>query len=277
MKKVIEFSEIEALKSSIGVLKTYLAFNRIPIESVSEGFLNDVKAEMVNFYQTDDTDLKFAYLKAIDVALTKTIYDCPEIPQAKKNAVVHVMTSQLNESLLASKELYDFQMHQGVYSKFAINDPRANKLYNDNIDKYRVVRKTTFIKKASMIGKRYVKRYILTYGVLTPLMGPAVAGVVTPAVMIAQSLTPKSVKEKVKEKANKIKEDAQKAMKTAVTIAKRHLNDTQWGPAVIDVAHKVVEKTKDFGQQVKNEIIELKNKVGNKLKALKRDMAVLFS
>ena len=277
MEKVVKLDEFQALTSSIGVLKSYLAYNKIPLDSVEKGFLNSVQNELIGFYQTDDTNLKFAYLKAISTALTKTVYDCPDIPQEKKNAVAHIMTSQLCESLLASKEYYDLQMRQGVYKDFAYNDPTANKLYSDNVDKYRIVRKTTFLKKATQIGKSYIKRIGMSYAVFGKCMDPASAAIATTVWVIGSALVPESIKSKIKGYADDLKQRAEKSVKRMITIGEQYLENTTWGPAVIDVAHKVVTKVKDFSAEVKSKVSELKSKVSDKISQWRRNIAVFFS
>jgi len=265
MKRTIEINDHDIIVESLRDFRMYTIGMYIKPEEPF--FSEELEAQLVEYYRTEDPSIEAAYKKMIGTAVIKTCYDCPDIPDKYKKNVSQRMVEEVFQCVEASKETYNCLCSRGRYKGLAPGTKSSMQERQKALNELKVVRKAYRTSKLKAIVKRMGKaittRLAVGGAVLKTTGSTITATIVTTGTILADILVPKSVREKIKEKIVKVKDIVVENVNTALHIAESKLNETPTGQKVVSVVKKAASVVKEIGSEIKDFAIATKNAVVN--------------
>lgn len=263
MKRTIEIDDHDIIVESLRDFRIYTT--GMYIKPDQSFFTKELEAQLVEYYRTENPQIEAAYKKMIGVAVIKSCYDCPDIPQKYKKAVSERMANEVFQCIEASKETYNCLCSSGRYIGLAPGTKSSLNERKKALNEYKVVRKATFTSRVKAVVKRMGGRIatkLAVGGAVLKATGSKIAATVaTTAAVLADILVPKTVREKVKEKIVKAKEIVVDSVNTALHVAETKLNETPVGQKVVTVVKKAASVVKEIGSEIRDFAIETKKAV----------------
>ena len=245
MKKTITINDYDVIEECLRDFRTYT--EGLYITPESSFFSSELETQLIEYYRSEDPKIKAAYKKMIGVAVIRSCYDCPDIPQKYKKNVSQRMANEVLQCVEASGDTYNYLCSKGIYSDLIPGTKSAIAVHQKAIREYQVVRKAQRTIKEKKIFKRIGERVAVGATVFKTTGSKTLASIAMLANTIANVVLPKQIRDEYKAKDEKIRTTVVTQASNFLKKVEAKLNETPAGQKIVDV----VKKTASFISDVK--------------------------